>query len=1326
MNETNFFNIQGGRLSNPDSYVSRKADEELLNYCLNYQNNNPVVFLLAPRQMGKTSLVYRTQSHLKTSNIASVLINVHLWDGINEETLWTTLLFKIIQSFSSLKEIESEINRFWNYRQDIVDSERFIYILLEYILPNISANKVVIFMDEIQSLVRLKIQDVFIRFLKILSETNHENVQKINFVLVGVAKPFEFITNSDTRFVGQSIDLECLSGDCLPLQQGLKSITNQPHLVIKRVLYWTGGQPFLTQYACSLLSQNFPYSMNQNFDEQVDRIIQDQYIKNWRSQDQQSHLTGIENYFVKIDDSQTEYKFWLLNYYEMILRKEQIQWEDNHKIQEELFMSGLIVKTMKNNQNYLKVANFIYQNIFNYEWIDQMRERVYSGEVSQLSIPKANLKSEDLSYLDVITYGCNILAKELKPFVEQRMDKFLGEEWRNNSEIRNIIRPLEDESPLTIVDHCKLLNLIVYCWDDVFTHVFNMRDKSEVEALLNFCNKTKKEETDIDHNLVIRVLNTIVYLLRTIGSSDQVQGIDELMMNKYPEMADSFLDKNHNNTLGYKAYQHLLSQEENNMVAVAVPVTTSQIDNHQIISNTMDKSIYIAKILNQRHPRAKKVQALINKLNSLLSQLDSMETLCSRLSTTIPDASVTGNLSLLFSSFVAIKAQIKKVKKTLDKLDKRFSREKLTIAFVGRAGQGKSRFIQALTGLTKTEVPDGTINNCTGVKVVIAHSSDSETRGEVLFYTPNSFLQENIIPYYPVLRLGAVPSTLEQFINNSLPELDETLSNSPKAKAYYQHLEKCQTYYPEYKDLLQGNSSKLIGKDEIRKYVSQTDENNQRTNFSYLAVREVRIYCEFPHGDVGQIALIDLPGLGDTVLGDKETLRRSLGEDVDFALFVSMPKGRILQEEDYDLFEIANQALPDLPIEKWSFMVLNEVRHHTPGLGVQNNGEVCQATKESIIRDNRIKLADEPIIADCADPSEASQVLLQVLNYLETHILELDAQYGAIANKSIEQLEGEAKAFLEKSRQAFRVTPKYQNENLVFYNLAKELTTNINRNLQRLIKEIRPETLIIEENQKDTEFFQTATRNIVKECLKDTGVHSVERIDEMRFEIGAGQGWIAILQKCVNELRNHISKKFNSFDSGFEIYVEQVKEQIADALTNTNLGNITTVRGIEFLGYMSQEIPVHLSVLKEAFEKIVSFKMTYEYHLEHLILQALEEELDPNVVGNVFDPVGKSDEENIELIHKILLVKHRNTISKCRQALEKLEGMPSIIVYGRANRFVDAVSYSEKIDTDWLVLLQEWSSQVFPDQFGKGISQEKQEWENCIQEAFSLSKLERI
>jgi energy-coupling factor transporter ATP-binding protein EcfA2 len=1313
------YNIGGSLSGNSKTYAERDADVELLNFCKQIKSN--IHFVLAPRQMGKSSLKIHTISRLESEEIICVSINLQA--TAQKEKFWRTFTARICDAMPNAKDLKVELDIFWQENsENYSEPDCFTLFLLDKILPSLKIKKLVIFVDEVQALIKYDFQDEFVQGVTNICDdkvnVKDEILQKVSFVLIGVAKLSEFTRNAALN-INQTTELGYLDlQKCHPLQEGLKEVTDNPSEIFARVFYWTNGQPFLTQLLCHLLVAE-TYTEKLTI-EKVDKLVEKEVIKKWINQrrEEREHFQEIQKLFLTYDKIQIEYKVQVLNYYEeKVFNQGKVKWQHGYDIHADLLMSGLVIKVIENDHVYLKVANPIYEKIFNYQWIDEMRQRLATGNVipedEELSDEERNF--QDLDNIGFVNKCLKILQGCLKPFVKKRMNKYLGEGWENNREIRMIIRPVGDLSPVTIIDHQKLLTLIINYWENVFTHVFSNIDKCEIQALLIFCNDGEKQEADLGHDLAIKVLNTISYLLLITGYPSKAEQVDELMTNKYPEKTNYFLAKNRGNTLGYEQYQ----EQEENMVAVA-PTLAEQTLNHQGTFNNMDRANRITHIRNQRQPRGEKVQIIINKLNSLLSQLDNMETVCSRFVTSINDASVTGNLSALFPLFVGISSKIQEVKQTLAKLCKRFSRKNLTIAFVGISGQGKSRLIQTLTGLTRTEVPDGTLNNCTGVKVIIAHSPDSQTRGEVYLHTPESFLKENIAPYYPVLHLGNAPTTLEQFINNPLPELK---INSAKARAYYEYLERCKNNYSKYEHFLLESSPKPIGKDEIRKYVAQTNENNDKTNFNYLAVKEVKIYCQFPHGDVGQIALIDLPGLGDTVLGDRETLRRTLGEDVDFALFINMPKGKVLQEDDYELFDTANQALPELPIEKWSFEILNEVKNPPPGLGIADNRQVCEETKRRIDNEQRIKVA-QCIIADCADPNEASDVLSQVLNYLETHILELDAQYAAIANKSIEQLEQEIKTFLEKARQAFRVAPKYKNENVLFYELADKLTKQISRNLQKLIQEIRPETLSIEKNQKDTEFFKTATKNIIKECQKDTGIHSAQKIDEIHFEIEMG-GWVSVLERCINELRNHISKKFNSFDSGFEEYVEQVKNQISDALTTTDLGKITSVRGIDFLEFMAREIPEDLPLLKEAFEKLVSFKMTYEYHLEHLILQALEEELNPNA-GDVFNPVEQSDEENIEIIHKILFVKHRNTVSKCRQALEKLEGMPSIIAYGRANRFVDEVLRSEGIKNDWLVLLQEWSSQVFPNHFGKGISQEKEQWENCIQQASSLSTLERI
>ncbi len=167
-------------------------------------------------------------------------------------------------------------------------------------------NKLVIFIDEIQSLIAWQLQNSFIGFLKSLSETRNEPALKqLAFVLLGVAKPSDLVTNYIYAFnFGEQIELSYLTGDCEPLQRGLENVTGNPARVLKAILSWTGGQPFLTQVLCDLVAKGSAISEDTNVEEYIDTLVQDEMLDNWRRQDWLNHFHGIENWFRRGNPSQ--------------------------------------------------------------------------------------------------------------------------------------------------------------------------------------------------------------------------------------------------------------------------------------------------------------------------------------------------------------------------------------------------------------------------------------------------------------------------------------------------------------------------------------------------------------------------------------------------------------------------------------------------------------------------------------------------------------------------------------------------------------------------------------------------------------------------------------------------------------------------------------------------------------------------------------------------------------------------------------------------------------------------------------------------------------
>ena len=180
-------------------------------------------------------------------------------------------------------------------------------------------------------------------------------------------------------------------------------------------------------------------------------------------------------------------------------------------------------------------------------------------------------------------------------------------------------------------------------------------------------------------------------------------------------------------------------------------------------------------------------------------------------------------------------------------------------------------------------IPTGYQGHCTGARSLICHSPDVlSSQGEITFYSECEFLDELLPPTYRRLNLnqGHVPQTLNEFMNNPLPPLPASLpihdpdnpQDDATPAARYSHLQnvyKSQLHH--YRDFL-GKGTVPVPLKNVREYIAHYDLEGQNVYYKYLAVKEARIYCTFDHDDVGQIALVDMPGLGETVVGAERRL----------------------------------------------------------------------------------------------------------------------------------------------------------------------------------------------------------------------------------------------------------------------------------------------------------------------------------------------------------------------------------------------------------------------------------------------------------------------
>ena len=150
-----------------------------------------------------------------------------------------------------------------------------------------------------------------------------------------------------------------------PLLQGLQDKVVNPQIVLKEVLSWTGGQPFLTQKLCKFIRECRSHIAANTEAEWIENLVRTKIIDNWESIDEPEHLKTIKDRLCHLKDSERK-PHQLLELYQQILHQGEVVAVDSLQ-ERELLLSGLVVK----ETGYLRVKNRIYKSIFNLSWIER-------------------------------------------------------------------------------------------------------------------------------------------------------------------------------------------------------------------------------------------------------------------------------------------------------------------------------------------------------------------------------------------------------------------------------------------------------------------------------------------------------------------------------------------------------------------------------------------------------------------------------------------------------------------------------------------------------------------------------------------------------------------------------------------------------------------------------------------------------------------------------------------------------------------------------------------------------------------------------------------
>ena len=388
MNREDTFYVAGGTLRHDaPSYVERGADRELYealgrgNFC----------YVLTPRQMGKSSLMVRTAVRLRQEGACVVVLDLTaLGQNLTVEQWYEELLTMVGQQVGLAAELEA----FWLGHPRVNPLRRWIRALQEAVLGSAGCDgRLVLFIDEIDCVRSLPFStDEF--FAAIRECYNHRTqdsaFERLTFCLLGVASPSDLI--SDTRStpfnIGRRIELtDFAPEEAAPLARGLPGRQSTAAALLRRILHWTGGHPYLTQRLCQAVSERMkdevgrikagpsgslhPSSFTLHPSE-VDRLCAELFLAS-RAEQRDDNLLFVRERLLRSEADRAA----LLDLYRRVLTGRRVPDDDGNQLCAILKLAG-VVRTSEQlrysrpsapHASSLVVRNRIYARVFNHEWV---------------------------------------------------------------------------------------------------------------------------------------------------------------------------------------------------------------------------------------------------------------------------------------------------------------------------------------------------------------------------------------------------------------------------------------------------------------------------------------------------------------------------------------------------------------------------------------------------------------------------------------------------------------------------------------------------------------------------------------------------------------------------------------------------------------------------------------------------------------------------------------------------------------------------------------------------------------------------------------------
>jgi hypothetical protein len=746
-----------------------------------------------------------------------------------------------------------------------------------------------------------------------------------------------------------------------------------------------------------------------------------------------------------------------------------------------------------------------------------------------------------------------------------------------------------------------------------------------------------------------------------------------------------------------------------------------------------DTEARIAGILADRRRLLPEVTAEVQRWRTVDEQL---ATLASAVDALRAHATTPADLrEALVLPFAEAREGAAEAVRLLRVLEARLARETVNVGVSGQARVGKSTLLQSVSGLGDDQIPTGQALPVTAVRSRIFHAPDLR-RATLRLHSFDTFATDVVAPYHAELDIAGLPATPDEFRSWPYPSPrppgspasdanggrveglrltaapDDAPADRPSWVTMLNRLRAMQASFPTYEHDLTGGE-RVLPLEELRPWVAYPTNAEEQAPGTvarrYLAVRDVRIDCPFPHAQVRHLGIVDLPGLGEFAARADQHHVGGLQNEVDAVLMVKRPVEGMAYWGDADAraLDLIDSARGFVDRRDFVFLVLN-----TGGTA----DALVTALRDHVRGQVNSGVADQffqVLECDAADTGDVfARVLSPVLAHLAARMPAMDAAAVAGTRAELHATTQRIGTLADDLRRVLASVAQSSGSVAEDLDLrSRRLRQDLSAALVGLVGELRAQARAAGEDQAYTDAVEhayAATRGWITGGL-GTGEQAWR--DEALRSMTVDRNSSRYAGDELNRVRVEISSSFEEIDVYFAARVRALWDRVAQILrdhTGALLGSDATSgedalrRFAALLADASEPCPR----LRRAVEQLLTVRLDYRSQLHPRVRAELDgltlQERDPVTGEQRNRVVVEVSPDGAEQLYAFVVQMAEQAAYLTKKALLLREGVtPALVLHAAAEQLEDTMIRSGDSEREFKRLARSYRDEIWPGVFGE-------------------------